>query len=94
MPIIERFRKQPADVQDYDIDFSPYLVGHGGDTVASYQVEADPGIVVQSHTHADGVVKVWLAGGMSKNAYKVTIRITTNGGRVHEVEILVTVVED
>jgi len=92
MPILETFTKQPADVQDYDIDFAEYLDGLA-DTAATDAVTADPGITVMSHTVIGKTVKVWLSGGVHLGRYKVTVRLTTAGGRVKEVEILILVRE-
>lgn len=90
MPILERFTKQPADVQDYDIDFSEYLNALT-DTPASAVVEVEPGITLVSQLITGQRVKVWLAGGTTGGRYKVTVRLTTSGGRVKEVEILILV---
>lgn len=90
MSILEKFTKQPADVQDYDIDFTEYLDGLT-DTAATAVVTADPGITVMSHAVVGKVVKVWLSGGVHLGRYKVTVRLATTGGRVKEVEILILV---
>lgn len=92
MPILETFQKQPADVQDYDIDFSEYLSALT-DTAASAVVEAEPGITVVNHLIIGTRVKVWLSGGTSGVRYKVTVRLTTTGGRTKEVEIRLVVRE-
>lgn len=92
MTILEKFTKQPADVQDYDIDFTEYLDGLT-DTAATADVTAEPGITVQSYTIIGKTVKVWLAGGVHPGRYKVTVRLTTAGGRTKEVEILILVRE-
>ncbi len=93
MPILETFQKQPADVQDYDIDFTKWLRVFA-DTGLSVFVAVEPGITLNSQEFANGVVKVWLSGGVSGTAYKVTARLTTVGGRVKEVEIRIKVKED
>lgn len=92
MTILEKFTKQPADVQDYDIDFTEYLDGLT-DTATSAVVDAEPGITVQSYTIIGKTVKVWLSGGVHLGRYKVTVRLTTTGGRTKEVEILILVRE-
>jgi hypothetical protein len=46
-----------------------------------------------SSSLADGVVKVWLSGGTDRQKYKVTARLTTDGGRVKEADIAVRVKE-
>ncbi|MBX3610405.1 MAG: hypothetical protein KF871_10975 [Hydrogenophaga sp.] len=90
MPILERFTKQPADVQDYDIDFAEYLDALT-DTAASAVVEADVGLTIVNYLILGKVVKVWVSAGTSGQKYKVTVRLTTTGGRVKEVEFLVIV---
>lgn len=90
MPILERFTKQPADVQDYDIDFSEYLAPLA-DTPSSAVVEVEPGITLVNHLITGQRVKVWISGGSNGQKYKVTVRLTTVGGRVKEVEILIIV---
>ena len=93
MPILETFQKQPADVQDYDIDFTKWLAGFS-DTGMSLVVQVDTGITLTSQEFANGVAKVWLSGGSSGTSYKVTARLSTVGGRVKEVEIRIKVKED
>lgn len=92
MSILATFDKQPADVQDYDIDFGPYLTGLG-DTAVSHAVVVPTGITLMSSGMTDGVVKVWLSGGENRQKYKITVQVTTNGGRVKEAEIIIKVKE-
>lgn len=87
------FEKQPAEVQDYDIDFATSYLADLADTAVSHTVAFDPGIEVPLTTMSDGVVKVWVSGGTSGQKYKITATITTVGGRVREGEILVKVKE-
>lgn len=94
---LERVEKQPADVQDFDADFSAFL-NDLGDTGESATVVVADGITLDTHTlitstadHevsgiVDGVVKVWLSGGTTGNTYKVTVTLTTTGGRVRQYE--------
>jgi len=90
--ISDRFNKQPAEVQDYDIDFGEYLTAMA-DTGSSHFVTVEQGITLVSSTLASGVVKVWLSGGTHGTNYKVTATLTTTGGRVKEHEILIRVRE-
>jgi hypothetical protein len=107
MPILEKFPKQPADEQDYDIDFTDYVTGMGeavtdAHTIDEVSVDDDDLTIQSSSIHngstLDGVascyIKVWTAGGTDGVTYKITARIATAGGRVHEVEIQVKVKED
>lgn len=92
MTVLARFQKQPADRQDYDIDFTDYLAAlfDEGESVA---VVAEPGITVTAYSLNAGVVKVWLEGGTDGQAYKVTATLTSKGGRVKQAEIKIKVKE-
>lgn len=89
--ILATFTKQPADVQDYDIDFNDYLTGMS-DTGASASVTAEAGITIDSHALNSGVVKVWVSGG-TDGTYKITVTLTTTGGRVKQAEVKIKVKE-
>lgn len=102
MAQLDKVEKQPADTQDYDADYSAYL-DDLGDTGATATVVAATGITVDSHSvitstakHAvagvvGGVVKVWFSGGTSGTTYKVTVALTTTGGRIREFDFNVSV---
>jgi hypothetical protein len=93
MGILERFDKQPDEVQDYDIDFGEYLTSMN-DFAQSYVCVADAGITIASSLLlTGGVVKVFLSGGTDGNNYKVTTTLTTLGGRVKQAEIIIKVKE-
>lgn len=92
MPILEKFIKQPADVQDYDIDFNEWLAAFP-DTALSHVAVAEAGLTLQFSQLLNGVVKVWLSGGADGGKYKVTATLTTTGGRVKQAEIQVSVKE-
>ena len=92
MAVLGTFTKQPAEVQDYDIDFSEWLAALS-DTAISHVVTADAGITLGATTLAAGVVKVWLSGGLTGTSYKITATITTAGGRTKEDEIKIKVKE-
>ena len=89
---LARFTKQPADLQDYDIDFTEWLAGFA-DTGASHVVAVDTGITKVSSTLVAGVVKVWLSGGLDGTSYKITATLTTTGGRVKQAEVTIKVKE-
>jgi len=95
MTILAKFEKQPADVQDFDIDFTEWLTGMAdtapGPTGAV--VVADSGLTIQLVLLKDGVVKVWTAGGTDGTTYKITATLTTEGGRTKQAEIKVRVKE-
>jgi hypothetical protein len=84
------FEKQPADVQDYDVNYNPYLTKFA-DTGSTVVVAADTGITVAATTLTSGVVKVWLSGGLDGYTYQITTTLTTSGGRVKQHEFAVKV---
>lgn len=99
--ILGTFDKQPADTLDYDIDFSAIL--DDGDTLAStgsppvpspLSVTVSPTGVTLSPTFVINngkTVKQWVSGGTSGIRYKITMTVTTNAGRVKQVEFVVRV---
>lgn len=83
--------KQPADVLDYDIDFSQWLPAD--DAVLSVTTAVEPtGVLVVDYTQVlSPTVKVWVSGGTDGSTYKVTLTATTDGGRVKQEEFKVRV---
>lgn len=95
MTTLEKFQKQPADIQDYDIDFGDWLAEFDDDdTLASFTATAETGVTLDPAASRSGdVVKVWVTGGTTGTNYKVTVTGTTTLGRVKQVEITVKVKE-
>ena len=96
MPILAKYTKQPADEQDYDIDFQSEFLNGLNDTApgpGGVQVTADPGITIDSFSLLAGRVKVWVSGGTSGESYKITVTLSTTYGRTKQVEIVVKVKE-
>ena len=73
--------KDPADVLDYEHDWTPWL---GGDTIATSAWTPPDGITVDSDTHTDTTATVWISGGEAGKSYRITNHITTTGGRTVE----------
>lgn len=108
MAVLEKFPKQPAEEQDYDIDFTPYVLSMGEAVASDHTIDdvnvsgADDELTIESSSihngsTLDGVascyVKVWTSGGTSGVKYKITARVATAGGRKHEAEIQIQVKE-
>lgn len=104
MATIGTFTKQPAEVVDYDIDFQEYLpeddyiassgspaVPTSATVFATSSTETPALLNIESSYVIDGgkTLKQWITGGTSGVKYKVTVRITSTGGRVKEVEFVV-----
>tara|TARA_R110002124_G_scaffold235155_1_gene400544 strand:- start:252 stop:524 length:273 start_codon:yes stop_codon:yes gene_type:complete len=86
------FSQQPADVLDYGVDLTKWLVS--GDTVNQATVKVSPSglnaVVTQENTSEP---KVWLSGGVDDVEYQVTLTVITTGGRTKEFEFKLAVVE-
>lgn len=88
--ILGTFEKQPADVKDYDIDYSQWL--SSGDAIQQAVSTVDViGLTVVSTFTDSTRVKVWLSGGTSGGKYKVTVTVTTTDGRVLQHEFVIKV---
>lgn len=85
---IRKFVKDPNAVLDYTLSWDAWLVD--GDTITTCTATATTGITVQSVSNTTTDSTVWLAGGTSGQSYDVTMRVTTNGGRIDERTITIT----
>lgn len=91
--ILAKYEKQPAEVKDYDIDYAEWL-GPVGDTVASTTAivtsatEAAPTLEIDYIMESSTTVKLWISGGTGGVSYKVTVQMTTAGGRLDESELV------
>lgn len=104
---IGTFTKQPAEILDFDIDYSEFFDALGGDTIsgmptaavtaASSGVVADltlgPGSLPEVDLVSNQIAKVWVGAGISGATYKVTVTMTSAGGRVKEADVTVRVRE-
>lgn len=81
--------KTVPGVLDYPFDWTSWL---NGDTIASYDVTAQAGIVLDRDERAGPVVVAWISGGAHGFTYLVRCRITTAVGRTDERTIAVAVV--
>lgn len=95
--ILGKYDKQPAEVLDYDIDFTQWLPTTDSIVSAAASLEGtSDGLLVLGATNVFGngkKVKQWVSGGTSGQTYQVQIRITTGDGRVKEAEFKVKVKE-
>lgn len=91
--ILAKYEKQPAEVKDYDIDYSEWL-NPVVDTVSSTTAivtsvtEAAPTLEIDSIMESSTTVKLWISGGTAGVSYKVTVQMTTTGGRLDESELV------
>ena len=79
---LKKFVKDPGAVLDYTINWSAWLPD--GDTLVDATATATSGLTVDSVSRTTTQTTVWLSGGVAGNSYDVTVRVTTNGGRIDE----------
>lgn len=93
MTIIARVTQQPADTQDYDIDYSDWFPA--GDEITAVALTANPPMPMPPSYAIQGQrVKVWIyEGGEHGVKYQISICAETNDGRRKEVELFVTIKE-
>lgn len=86
----ERFSavKDSQATLDYTLDWSAWL--SKGDTISSssWSVSVDSGdsnpLAITQQTHTTRQAVVWVSGGMSDRAYRLTNTITTAQGRTDQ----------
>lgn len=92
--------KQPIEIKDYPIDYSAWLAECGGDTIngASTQIlnmdtPGDTSLEDNGTEVSQSAVRVWLRGGTPGQKYKVSVTVTTTGGRVDQSEFHIKIKE-
>ena len=93
--ILEKFEKQPRDVKDYDINYSDWLASASDAISAVISVDvvcqtepSDTSLLCDGTDLATTFIKLWMSGGTDGYAYKVTVLVSTVGGRVDESELI------
>lgn len=89
--MLGQMTKQPADQLDYDIDFSRWLPDDDVILTVVTAVDVEDELVVDQVTVDSPMVKVWCSGGTVGTTYKVTVTVSTQGGRVKEVDFKIRV---
>lgn len=90
MSLLGRYTKQPAEVLDYEIDYTDWMEGRA-DLPAGHVVAAEPGITVVGSARDGNKVTVALSGGADGQSYKITVLLTTTSGMVREADFQVSV---
>lgn len=97
----KKFTKQPAEVVDYYIDMTEYFEELEGDKINDQNdvtVTIEPvadlvaGTTVLVNSGENGF-KQWFSGGTDGVTYKITYLVTTDAGRVEEIEMKIKVKE-
>ncbi len=91
--ILATYEKQPAEYKDYDIDYSQWLtpaddVINAVTATVTSTTEATPTLVVDLIQSTVYIAKLWVEGGTAGTKYKITVLMTTDGGRIDESELI------
>ena len=94
--ILAKYEKQPAEVKDYDIDYSDWLIPaadtiNGITTAVTSETQATPTLVVDYTQLTITLAKLWISGGTVGVQYKITVRMTSAGGRIDESELIFSI---
>jgi hypothetical protein len=95
---MDKYTKQPADIQDYDLSFVDWLAAQSdtGQSIISTVISGPDSVATitsPAPTLSAGVIKVWVTAGTDGASYKITATLQTVGGRRKQHEILVKVKE-
>jgi hypothetical protein len=91
--ILAKYEKQPAEVKDYDIDYADWLIP-AEDTIdtitttVTSETQATPTLEVDYTEQTLTLAKLWISGGTVGTQYKVTVLMTSEGGRIDESELI------
>lgn len=93
--VLGKFFKQPAEILDYDVDYTDWFSNRTDAPAASnpVTVSVEPGITLVTFSRTGLVVKAVISGGTAGTKYKVTVRMTTTAGLVKEADFTITVKE-
>tara|TARA_B100000780_G_scaffold268628_1_gene226744 strand:+ start:402 stop:674 length:273 start_codon:yes stop_codon:yes gene_type:complete len=87
---METYTKQPTERLDYDIDFTNWLPT--GDAIVTTVTSSTPaGLTIYVTDAATIIPKVWVAAGVDKKSYIVSVTVDTSQGRTKEVNFKVKV---
>lgn len=97
-PAGEFFTKKPGELFDYDMDFTPDMVG--SEIISTWDVdvydsEGDSmtSSMVDSSTKSARAIKGWFKSGVAGQSYVAIFKVVTTGGRTLMEEVLIHVRE-
>ncbi|MFJ8929210.1 hypothetical protein ACIRLA_21795 [Streptomyces sp. NPDC102364] len=93
MTTIPTFVQDPEARLDYTWDWAPWLA-RNDDTISSATVFVPDGLTADGAPLVDeAVVTQKMSGGTLGSSYKVTCQITTDGGRIDERSMYITILD-
>lgn len=87
--------KDPWDVLDYVVEFSPAVIGNDADSISTLEVSVSPsapGHLTMNSASTDGTRAVlWFSQGQAGTVYVVTVAVGTTNGRAIQRSVLLPV---
>lgn len=77
------FVKDPDAVLDYAFDWHAHWL-QTGEEINTYTITVTAGLTKDGDSESEGVVTVWLSGGIAEQLYEVSCKIVTSLGRTDE----------
>lgn len=84
---LTNYIKDPDATLDYTFDWTEWLASE--ETIFSHIITVDAGITKNSDSELDGLITIWLSGGIAGTDYTVACKITTDEGRIDERSIII-----
>lgn len=81
--------KDPNEVLDYGIDWSPRMTPGETITVSTWQVP--DGLTASTQSYGADNTTIWLSGGAEGEIYTLLNRITTSQGRIYDQSVKIKV---
>jgi hypothetical protein len=81
------FRIDPDDVLDYRLDYATEGWLAAGETITSHTAVASDGITLDSSTHDENSVTVWVSHAALRSIHEVTVHVVTSEGRERDVTL-------
>jgi hypothetical protein len=97
-PRDEFFTKKPTELFDFDMDFTPDMVGSEIISTWTVKVYDSAGVdksitMVDSSTKSARQIKAWFKGGTASKSYLAVFEVVTTGGRTLVEEVYIHVRE-
>jgi hypothetical protein len=83
------YRKDPAAVLDYQVDWTEWL--EAGDTIVTSTWTVDTGITNNLDAFTTTLTWIWISGGTAGQTYHAVNRVVTDDGRTNEWTITIRV---
>jgi hypothetical protein len=95
-PRQEFLTKRPGELFDYDMDFTPDMVGSEIISTWNVKVWDSAGVeqtstMVDSSTKSSRAIKAWFKAGAELQSYTAVFSVTTSGGRDLSERVLIHV---